>query len=124
MAEEAKELIAEEKQDYAAQRAKAELEDFKQEIENRRIYTGKLYRLMLGWMIAVLVIVVVTGIHEPATPAIAQAGSRSWWTQTLAWITAFKLSDNVLLALIGGLSASVIGLFLVVANYLFPRRGK
>lgn len=31
----------------------------------------------------------------------------------------FELSDTVLLALIGGTTASVLGLFVIVANYLF-----
>ena len=34
----------------------------------------------------------------------------------------FNLSNNVLLAAIGGTTINVIGLFLVVARYLFPKR--
>ena len=33
----------------------------------------------------------------------------------------FDLAEAVVLALVGGTTASVIGIFLIVANYLFPR---
>ena len=35
---------------------------------------------------------------------------------------SFKLSDTVLATLIGSTTASVLGLFAIVANYLFPKR--
>lgn len=38
------------------------------------------------------------------------------------WVVAFELSDTVVLALIGGTTANVVGLFYIVARYLFPRR--
>ena len=36
--------------------------------------------------------------------------------------TAFDLSDNVLIVLITGTTVNVIGVFVVVMNYLFPKR--
>jgi hypothetical protein len=38
-----------------------------------------------------------------------------------AWISAFELSENVLLLLVGTTTANVIGLFAIVAKYHFPR---
>jgi hypothetical protein len=36
----------------------------------------------------------------------------------------FKLSDPVILALIGGTTVSVLGLFTIVATYFFPSANK
>ncbi len=35
---------------------------------------------------------------------------------------AFKLSDPVVLALIGGTTVNVLGIFIIVVRYLFPQR--
>jgi hypothetical protein len=37
-------------------------------------------------------------------------------------LLGFGLSEPVMLALLGSTTLSVIGIFLIVANYLFPRR--
>jgi hypothetical protein len=34
----------------------------------------------------------------------------------------FKLSDSVLLAAIGSTTANILGIFYIVARYLFPKR--
>ena len=51
--------------------------------------------------------------------AKGSAVSPSW--SILDWMAAFHLSDAVLLALIGGTTANVIFLFVVVARHLFPK---
>ncbi|MBC7773133.1 MAG: hypothetical protein H7210_11595 [Pyrinomonadaceae bacterium] len=102
--------------------AKAELEDFKQEVANRSRYTSRLFWLMVGWITVVLGILVATAVETPSTyadPASGRAPGVFW-----EWIGAFKLSDPVLMALIGGTTANVIGLFLIVTTYLFPKRDK
>jgi len=40
-------------------------------------------------------------------------GLRSW---------EFKLSDTVMLAVIGSTTVNILGILYVVANYLFPKR--
>ena len=42
------------------------------------------------------------------------------FAQGLAYWTHFSLSEHVLLAIIGGTTADVLGLFYIVTRYLFP----
>jgi hypothetical protein len=109
-----------EEQDYAKQRTKVELEDLQTEVDNRKRYTSILFRFMVAWIVIVLLIVIVTGIKrpEPVKYQDAAAASICWYD----WIVAFDLPESVVLALIGGTTANVIGLFFVVARYLFTRR--
>lgn len=75
---------------------------------------------MVGWMIIVLGTIILTGLKHPELRKDANGlFIQSRWYD---WLVAFDLADGVLLALIGGTTANVIGLFLVVARYLFPRR--
>lgn len=94
--------------------------DKRTEVQNRSTYTNRLYWLMVGWMVVVLGIILLTGLKHPElrkdeTGAFVPL---HWYD----WFVAFDLPEGVLLALIGGTTANVIGLFLVVARYLFPRR--
>lgn len=73
---------------------------FKQDTNERKAYAKRIFYLVCVWLIAVLLILVAVGF--------------SWHS--------FVLSDKVLLALIGGTSVNVLGLFAIVANYLFPKR--
>jgi hypothetical protein len=36
----------------------------------------------------------------------------------------FKLSDSIVLAMIGSTTANVLGILYIVAKYLFPNRGR
>lgn len=116
---------------YRSERLQAELDDFKSEVENRRVYTSRLFWLMVAWITVVLGILIATGIEAPPSPVDNAGAAAASPPASLApepgvahWIGAFKLSDAVLMTLIGGTTANVIGLFLVVAAYLFPRRSK
>ena len=60
----------------------------------------RIYVLTCIWIFLVLVIVLLQGFDV------------SW----------FKLSPTTLHILIGSTTVNVVGLFLVVANYLFPKR--
>jgi hypothetical protein len=40
----------------------------------------------------------------------------------LSRLGIFNLSDTVILAAIGGTTVNVLGIFVVVVNYLFPKR--
>jgi hypothetical protein len=78
----------------------ADLKGHKSDIENRAKYTKRLYVTMVAWMGAVYAVIVLSG-----------------WS-----IGGFALSDGVLIALITGTTANVIGLFVIVARYLFAKR--
>lgn len=62
-------------------------------------YARRLFYLIMGWLIAVLLIVAATG-----------AG----------WL---KLTDKILLALIGSTTANLVGLLYIVVSHLFPKAG-
>jgi hypothetical protein len=68
----------------------------------RRRYAKRIYRMLRGWLIFVAFVIIGTG--------------------SLERLQYFSLSDAVLATLIGGTSVTVVGLFAIVANYLFPKR--
>ena len=93
-------------------RAEARMEELKaddylEEIRARRKYANLLFWLTVGWLATVISIVLMQGFLG----APFYMGNYS-----------FQLSDEVLLALIGGTSASVIGLFVFVARHFFPEK--
>jgi hypothetical protein len=61
-------------------------------------YLFKLFCLIVGWLAVVVVFVGLTGL-------------RAWH---------FELSDGVLIALITSTTATVLGLFIVAAKWLYP----
>ncbi len=89
-----------EQRDLSKERERAELKSLRQDIEQRARYARQIFHLICAWLAALLGVIVCQGFG--------------------AW--GFKLSDSVLMTLIGGSTGSVIGLFLVVVRYLFPNR--
>lgn len=85
------------------------LKDRQQDREQRKTYAGKIFILVAGWLAGVFIILLLSGWQHSA-----------WFP----YCHPFHLSDKVLMTLIGGTSASVIGLMVIVANYLFPKNGK
>lgn len=81
------------------EKEKAHVDSLKQDIEARKRYSNKIFTLVSFWLVAILLIVALNSL-------------------------CFHLTDTVILALIGGTTINVLGLFLVVANYLFPKNGK
>lgn len=112
------ELAAVQPDDLPSQAEKQSLEDDKLEIENERLrnelaqardlhdirktYTRKLFWLIVGWLSVVVIYVGLTATVK----------------------TSFNLSDNVLIAFITSTTVSVLGLFVLVAKWLFPANAK
>lgn len=71
-------------------------------IKMRRRYGNVILFLTFLWIIAVLVVVFMQGYSAKG----------------------FALSDSVLMLLLGTTTANVIGLFIIVANYLFPKNAR
>ena len=78
---------------------KAKVKSHEQDIEARRLYANRIFWLIASWMLAVFFFLIVGGF--------------SWGN--------FDLTDTVLVTLIGGTTANVIGIFLIVVAYLFPK---
>ena len=78
----------------------------------RNKYLKKIYNLMVGWLVFVALILLVD--------AIALKKSDHWWN--LSWIVReFDISDSVMISLLSSTTAAVIGVFVIVAKWLFPK---
>jgi hypothetical protein len=100
--EEQKELEGErlqelEKKALELQLLKAQIRKFEDDNQGRREFSRSIFTVTVIWMFLVLMIVI-------------QCANGKW-----------HLSDSVLIALITTTTATVIGIFIIVANYLFNR---
>lgn len=100
--EEKKELEGErlqelEKKALELQLLKAQIQKFEDDNQSRREFSRSIFTVTVIWMFLVLMIVI-------------QCANGKW-----------ELPDSVLIALITTTTANVIGIFLIVANYLFNR---
>lgn len=85
------------------EKLRAELDSFKQDIRQRRTFAPKLYTLTCVWLVLVIAIVLLQGFSEGR-------------------FHVFRLAEGVLIALLGTTTVNVVGLFYVVAKYLFPEK--
>lgn len=83
-------------------KALAEVAGLKQNIEERKKYASLIFRLICVWVTAVFLLLFLQGFGT--------------------WVK-FSLPQSVILAFIGSTTLNVIGLFYIVAHYLFPDRG-
>ena len=67
--------------------------------EYRRKYSGRVFTLTSAWLVFTAALIVATGFRN----------------------SVFGLSDAVLVAALGSALAGVIGMFLVILNWLYPR---
>src|SRR5262245_40413191 len=101
-ADEAAELELERKR--AAERRVEE--QHRQDLEQRREYASRLYHLVVGWLLSILALTTLSGFHG--------------WHGVVRG--KFYLPANILMALIGSTTVSVVSIFLIVVRHLFPRR--
>lgn len=88
-------------QDFLAEEAKkAQLASYKQDVEHRAEYAPKIFWLIVGWIIGIFLLLALQGFHAKD----------------------FNLSDSVLIALISGTTLNVLGMFVIVANYIFRKQ--
>ena len=91
-----------EERDLERQQAAAQLHlrGVAQDIEERKTYAKRIYYLVVGWITGVGIMLFAQGFK----------------------FRGFELSDGVLIAAIMTTTASVVGIFLIVTSYLFPKR--
>lgn len=97
-----------EEQSYQLAKARTELAQARvksvhQDIDERKKYASKIFTLICYWVAGLLIVVCFS----------------SW-----SAITRFNTPTSVLLALVGSTTLNVLGLFYIVAHYLFPDRGQ
>ena len=75
-------------------------DQLEQDLTERKQYAKKIYWLIVCWLFILGFIILLQGFLPE---------------------DIFFLSDSVLLALIGGTTANVLGMFFIVLKYLFPQ---
>ena len=78
-------------------------EGLKQDLELRKSFAWDIFYLIIGWLLLVFAVLFLQGF------------SVAICTHT------FRLSDAIILALIGGTTINVLGIFIIVVRYLFPQ---
>ena len=76
-----------------------QLDSQKQDREERKKYADAIFQMLSVYLIIILIIILSCGYE----------------------LNYFYLSDNVIIALLTTMSANIIGLFAIVANYLFKK---
>lgn len=79
---------------------KAELKGFQEDIAARKRYAKNIFVLTCLWVGGIYVLLLLQGFGH----------------------SVFRLADSVLLAAIGSTTANIIGVFLIVTRYFFPRK--
>ena len=90
------ELVKKEEEDYQRQMREAMLQQFNQNMKERKKYARWLFMLSIAWLVVVLVMVLLSGMGY------------------------LDLATGVLIALLGTATLAVLGLFNYVVKYLFP----
>jgi hypothetical protein len=88
-----------EKETLEAHYLREKIRSLSQDIDERKKYAHRIFCLICGWLGITFAVLIADGI------------------QSAKW---FSLPQPVLLALIGGTSADVLGIFYIVTHYLFP----
>jgi len=81
---------------------RAEVESYRQDTKERKKYARNIFILTCLWVIGVYVLLLLQGFryHD------------------------FRLSDSIVLAAIGSTTANIVGVFLIVTRYFFPKKIK
>jgi hypothetical protein len=86
----------------------------------RKTYAGKIFTLICCWLGGVFFLLIMAGFGRSFPPEF-HFNVGSWGFEYKGNITFF-IGDKVLMTIVGGTTATVLGLFVIVANYLFPKR--
>lgn len=86
------------RQEYEIQTLQQQLVEAVETHEHRIAYIGRVFWLVVAWLACVVLCIVLTGYQD----------------------TGFILSDRVLIAFITSTTVNVVGLFVIVAKWLYP----
>ncbi|HEY3197863.1 MAG TPA: hypothetical protein VGJ57_07600 [Nitrospirales bacterium] len=93
------EKTLQEKEDLENQAKQAQLESYIQDVKARGEYARKIFWLIVGWISGMFILLLLQGFGS----------------------FGFKLSDTVLIAAISGTTLNILGIFVIVANYIFRK---
>ena len=91
-----------EEQDYTLHHKKLINKALKQDIKERKKYAKSIFFLIIGWLVAVFIVLVLQGFGSYLN---------------------FTLSENIVITLITGTTINILGIFIIVVNYLFKKQG-
>ena len=94
-----------------ADRIKAETGYLRQTQELREKYAGRVYRIVKWWVRAAIALLVLDAVDPP------QVLNDTAW---IAWLPAFDIEKQVMIAFLGGTTVAIVGLVLAVVKGLFP----
>ncbi len=94
-------LSHQEEHAYDKEKKRIELDSLRQDIQERKKYANKIYKLIVCWLLAIFLLILVNGFFS-----------------ALEW---FSLSNTVMTTIVGGTTVNILGIFYIVANYLFHR---
>ncbi|MCY3666693.1 MAG: hypothetical protein OXH81_13615 [Gemmatimonadetes bacterium] len=95
--------------------------NLQQDMEARREYANKLYRLIIWWLSGIGLLIVLQGFTFDFVFWATPSGSSSFKD---FFPISFSLSDKVFIAILTGTTVNVLGLFLVVARYFYKSKEK
>lgn len=90
--------LAEHQLFYQVKRLEQQLQEAQDTHKLRLRYADKIFWLVCAWLVGVVIAIFLSGLNA----------------------FGFKLSDNVLIAFITSTTVTVVGLFAVVAKWMFP----
>ena len=88
------------------------------DIQARQTYASSIFRLICWWLASILIVLILQGFLSKREIVLNFPLLGSHWKTSIH----FELAEGLLLALVGGTTATVLGLFVIVANYFFPKR--
>lgn len=77
-----------------------EIKDMRQNREERKAYASHIYIMLCIYLGVIFILLLFSGFN--------------WW--------GFYLSEKIVLSLIGTTLINVLGIFIIVVNYLFPKK--
>lgn len=89
-----------EKSDLENARHKAQITGLRQDISERKKYANRCYWIVVIWLVVIATVIFLQGFK----------------------ICGFALATEIIIALIGGTTTGVVGIFLIVTRYLFSNR--
>jgi hypothetical protein len=95
--------------------------DLQQDRNERQKYADSIFKLVRIWLVGVSLLVVLSGL---SSTQINFDNSDIPVIHRVYFRPQFQISDKILLAIIGGTSVNIIGLFVIVTNYLFNSPNK
>jgi hypothetical protein len=92
-----------EKQSLEVSQLKAQLRGLSQDIDERKKYAHRIFCLICLWLLSIFTILLLDGFGH-------------------FFGLSFSLPQGVLLAAIGSTTLNLLGIFYIVAHYLFPKK--